>query len=204
MIHDKINKFTLEKTDKELPSVLLIGDSIVSGYTATVRSELSEIAITDFWVTGMHENCPDLHKELEEHTKARKYTMIHFNIGLHGWPEGRIPEGQYENLMKKYVNVIKASAPQAVLVWASTTPVTELGNPEKLNEMINPIIVDRNRMALEIMKSHGIVVNDLYAFMINKLKYKLEDRFHWNSEGKVLQGKEVARFIKNILLGGAG
>lgn len=40
--------------------VLLIGDSMLSGYGELVKSGLKEMAVVDFWKTGLHEAHPDL------------------------------------------------------------------------------------------------------------------------------------------------
>ena len=79
-----------------LPRVLLIGDSIVGGYRGVVIRELKGKANVDVWLTGAAESSPGLHDDLRKVLSQGPYAVVHFNIGLHGWPKGRIPEGQLE------------------------------------------------------------------------------------------------------------
>jgi lysophospholipase L1-like esterase len=183
----------------DLPRVLLIGDSIANGYRGTVAAELKGKAVVDAWVTGLHENSPELHELLRLALARGSYAVVHFNIGLHGWPEGRIPEGQYEPLMRKYVEILREGAPGAKLIWASSTPVTVQGKPTELNPEINPIIVARNAAAAKIMEDNKIAVNDLYQLGTANLKLASGDRFHWTQAGKTQQAKAVAAAILNAL-----
>ena len=41
------------------------------------------------------------------------YDVVHFNMGLHGWQEGRIKPGTFEPLTKAYVEVLKTKLPNA-------------------------------------------------------------------------------------------
>lgn len=43
------------------------------------------------------------------------YDIIHFNLGLHGWQKGRIPEGQFEALTRQMVQAFRQHAPKATL-----------------------------------------------------------------------------------------
>ncbi len=104
-----------------LPKVLLIGDSITNHYRMNVAQHLQGKATVDSWVTAANLANPDLHDDLTKVIQQELYDVIHFNIGLHGWAEGDIPEGQYKPLLVSYVKVIKKQAPGALLIWGSTT-----------------------------------------------------------------------------------
>ena len=175
--------------------VLLIGDSILNGYRRTVTQALAGKANVDVWINPYHQNSGGLHEMMKEVLANGPYDVIHFNLGLHGWPKGRIPEGQYEPLMRKYVQTLRDNAGGARLIWASITPVTGKGRPGELDPAINPIIVEHNALAAKIMQELGIPTNDLYGLMITKLDLAAGDQFHWKSEGAVLQGKAVADMI---------
>ncbi|MCK0190682.1 SGNH/GDSL hydrolase family protein [Arenibacter sp. F20364] len=176
--------------------ILLIGDSILHGYGDMVKYSLANDAVVDFWMTGKHLNSEGLIEELQDYVSRRNYAVIHFNIGLHGWQQGRIPEGKYVPLLERYVQTIKNYAPQAKLIWASITPVTAQGVAE-LNKEINPTIVKRNALADEVMKRNNVVVNDLYSVVVNRLDLARLDRFHWNASGYQLMKNQIIKYIKD-------
>lgn len=181
-----------------LSNALLIGDSVMNGYHQPAMDSLREYANVDYWLTPKHLNSKHLLDDLKKVVKYRKYDVIHFNIGLHGWAEGRILPGEYEPLLEKYVKTIKENAPQAKLIWASTTPVTEEGEAI-LNKEINPIIVKRNIKAARVMKENNVLVNDLYSLVVNKLDLGKPDRFHWKREGYQLIGNACANEVIKAL-----
>ena len=126
-------------TDATRPRVLLIGDSILNGYLSAVIKVLEGKAYVDAWVNPYWQSA-QLNQMLSEVLTNGRYDVIHFNLGLHGWPKGRIQEGAFTPLTQKYVEVLKAKQPQAKLIWASTTPVLMKGQPA-LNPEINSIIL---------------------------------------------------------------
>jgi hypothetical protein len=187
------------EANPNLPRVLLIGDSIVGAYKDQVTASLAGKANVDVWTTGLHEGHPDLLPLLRDVLANGPYAIVHFNIGLHGWPKGRIPEGQYEPLMRRYVAVLRTEAPTARLIWASTTPVTVRGVPGILDPEINPIIAERNVIAARIMAENHIAVDDLNRLMADKLDLGAGDQFHWSEAGVEVQSQAVAACIlKNL------
>lgn len=178
--------------------VLLIGDSMLSGYGDLVKSGLKDIAVVDFWKTGLHEAHPDLFPLLDKASSHRKYDIIHFNIGLHGWPKGRVDEDKYVDLMNEYVDILKKNNPNAILVWSMTTPVLSKNSTE-LDPEINPIIVRRNKKADRVMKSQGVHIIDLYSVMIPHREYSRGDGFHWNRAGQQIQADAILSTLKSLL-----
>ena len=185
--------------DASLPHVLLIGDSILNGYLAGVQKMLEGKANVDAWVTPTTQADKQLPGILAAMLGAKKYAVIHFNLGLHGWQKGRIPEGQYEPLTHQMVQAMKKAAPEARLIWATITPVTVKGEPEKLNPEIQPTIIDHNSMALKVMKEEAVDVNDLAALMASHLNLAAGDMFHWKPEGRELQARAVAAAVAKVL-----
>ncbi len=188
------NFYPTEELAPELPNVLLIGNSVMNGYKNIVISGLKKKANVDYWLTPKHLNSKFLFEDLAVIVRYRKYDIIHFNIGLHGWPIGRIAENEYVPLLEKYVSTLKKNAGNACLIWSSITPVTETGKPE-LNHEINPTITKRNKLAKEVMQNSGIPVNDLYGLMENRLELSRGDRFHWNAGGYELMGGQTITTI---------
>jgi hypothetical protein len=188
------------KRDAALPSVLLIGDSILNAYRTTVIEDLKGKANVDVWLTPAHQGQPSLNEELKSLlTKNGPYAVIHFNFGLHGWQTGRIPAGQYLPLTRRVVQTIAENARGAQLIWASTTPVRAKEHPDQLDPEINATIVDHNAMAAQIMAENKIPIDDLYALMAPKLDLAAKDQFHWSPAGAHVEGHAVAAAIKPYL-----
>lgn len=184
--------------DPKLPHVLLIGDSIVGGYQKTVVAALRDKATVDVWVTpGSQASIGK--KQITDIVTFAPYAVIHFNLGLHGWQKGRIPEGQFEPLTKALVQNIRAAAPQASLVWASTTPTCVKGKPTELNPEINPVILQHNAMAAKVMNEEHVPVNDLYTLSVAHMDLMNGDVAHWKGPGCELQGKQVVAYITDAL-----
>jgi lysophospholipase L1-like esterase len=186
-------------TDPSLPRVLLIGDSVTNAYLEPVRKALAGKANIDAWITPTTQADKSLPKTIAAILAWQKYAVIHFNLGLHGWQAGRIPEGQYEPLTKELVEDLRKGAPQATLIWATITPVTVKGEPEKLNPEIQPIIEEHNRMALEVMQAEHVEIDDLAGLMKQNLPLAAGDMFHWKAAGVALLTEAVTKSIGGAL-----
>jgi lysophospholipase L1-like esterase len=184
--------------DPALPRVLLIGDSILGGYRGEVTKALAGKANVDAW---MNPYCQSEHynKLLAEVLAQAPYDVIHFNMGLHGWPVGRIKEGTFEPLTKAYVQVIKDKLPKAKIIWASSTPVTVKGKPTELDAVINANIIEQNRMAAKVMAEMNVPVNDLYALLIGKLELARGDQFHWKGDAYKILADAIVKQILSAL-----
>lgn len=166
-------------TDPKRPRVLLVGDSILNGYLKSTLAALDGKAYVDAWVNPYNQS-EHLNKTILPEVLANgPYDVIHFNMGLHGWQEGRIKPGTFEPLTKGYVEVIRAKLPNAKIIWASSTPVTKKGVPTEFEPNINPIIIEHNRLAAKVMAELKVPVNDFYGLLADKLKLARGDMFHW-------------------------
>jgi len=186
-------------SDPSLPRVLLMGDSILSGYLPGVTRALEGKACIDAWITLTSQGDKSLPRLIEKVLAQGPYDVIHFNLGLHGWQKGRIPEGQYEQLTHAMVQAFKRRAPAAVLIWASTTPVTPQDRPGELDPEINPVIVEHNAMAAKVMEAEGVPIDDLNVLMMAHLDLASGDRFHWRPEGNALMVKQVSETLSEAL-----
>jgi lysophospholipase L1-like esterase len=171
--------------DASLPRILLIGDSITNGYLEPVRKALEGKANIDAWITPTSQADKSLGSTLEAILSQHDYAVVHFNLGLHGWQPGRIPAGQFESLTRLMVQNLRKYAPKAKLIWATITPVTVKGEPEKLNPEIQPTIEQHNAMALKVMQEEGVAIDDLGSLMLQHLPLAAGDMFHWKKEGMV-------------------
>ncbi|MEA3208197.1 MAG: hypothetical protein QOE70_1254 [Chthoniobacter sp.] len=185
--------------DPSLPRVLLMGDSILNGYLPGVARALEGKAYVDAWVTPTSQGDKSLPRQIEEVLAQGPYAIIHFNLGLHGWQTGRIPEGQFESLTHAMVQAFKKHAPKARLIWASTTPVTKQDQPGELDAEINPVIVEHNAMAARVMKEEAVPIDDLNGLMLPHLDLARGDRFHWQPEGTALLVRQVSETLLQAL-----
>ncbi|MGC9354599.1 MAG: DUF5703 domain-containing protein, partial [Mariniphaga sp.] len=182
-----------EKKDR-LKNVLLIGGSVMNGFRQFVIDSLKKSVNVDCWLTPKHLNSEHLFADLQKVLSSKHYDVIQFNIGLHGWPEGRIEDNEYVPLLDKYVQTIIKNANGANLIWASITPVTDQDKAE-LNNEINPTMTQRNEWAVGVMKKYNIAVNDLYGLVADKLHFARLDRFHWKPEGYQLMANQSIKYI---------
>lgn len=192
----RLDKATI--VDASRPRVLLIGDSIVGGYHKHVLEQLEGRAYVDVWI---HPHCQSerLNQILADVLTNGPYDVVHFNMGLHGWPKGRIKEGTFEPLTAGFVRVIREACPIAAVIWASTTPVTTKGKPYSLDRDINPVIMDHNRMAANVMAREKVPVNDLYGMLVDRLDLAAGDQFHWSKPAYELLGASATAAIQEAL-----
>jgi hypothetical protein len=102
--------------DQSLPRVLLVGNSICSGYYRKVRVLLKGKANVDAWTTGSNIRKPTIAEDQRKILSYGPYEVIHFNTGLHGLGD-RIPSEEYEPLLREYVNVYQSLSPKSKLIW---------------------------------------------------------------------------------------
>lgn len=185
-------------TNPTRPRLLLIGDSILNGYLKQVVQALEGQAYVDAWVNPYCQS-EHLNKLLAEVLENGPYDVVHFNMGLHGWPDGRIKPGTFEPLTKAYVKVLKDKLPKARIIWANSTPVTVKGHPAELDPKINPVIIEHNRMADQVMREMKIPVNDFYALLVNRRELARGDQFHWTAPAYEMLAKVVAKSVRREL-----
>lgn len=198
-----------ESTEKtELPLVVLMGDSIRMGYQNVAIKELAGTA----QVWSPKENCAHTVHTLanvEKWLDAKTPALVHMNCGLHDmWRNGdgsiRHPEEVYLKNLAAIFGKLKASAPNAILVFALTTPVDQeqqktsgYGRIVRYNEDIPKYNAAAKALALE----HGLQVNDLYSVVDERGTQELisPDGVHFKPAGCEALGKAVAAYIRNAL-----
>jgi hypothetical protein len=174
-----------------LPRVLLIGDSVSRGYTLAARKALAGKAN----VHRAPENCgPTANglKKIEIWLGDGKWDVIHFNFGIH---DRATPSTDYQKRLETLITRMKATGAQ--LIWACTTPIPpDTKDGPKAAEQI----VDKNRIAAEVMAKQGVAVDDLFTFITPHLaKVQNPKDVHFNSDGYDLLGKQVATVIEQAL-----
>jgi len=199
-------------SDQDLPRVFLIGDSISIGYTPEVIHQLQDKA----FVSRAKANCGDTNRglaALDSWLGSTKWNLIHFNWGLHDLcyrnPEVKtvgnrdkvngtqsVPLEQYQKNLEALVLRLKKTG--AKLIWASTTkvPQGEIGRfaGDELKY---------NKVALEIMKKHGVEINDLHQLSssLDASLFRKRGRgdVHYTPQGSALLGQQVADHIGKVL-----
>jgi hypothetical protein len=195
----KLNQATIK--DPTRPRVLLIGDSILGGYMNHAIQALDGKAYVDAWVNPYNQS-EHLNKNILPDVLAKgPYDVIHFNMGLHGWQEGRIKAGTFEPLTKGYVEAIRKALPKAKIIWASSTPVLQGGDMKKLDPVINATIVEQNRMAAKVMAECGVPVSDFYGLLAGQLELARggKDKFHWTAPAYKILGDKCVEAVLEAL-----
>ena len=190
-LNNRISAWDYVKDDPKLPRVLLIGDSVSRGYTLPARVALERKAN----VHRAPENCgPTANgiKKMDVWLGEGKWDVIHFNFGIH---DRKTSAKDYGDRLELIVKQLKATG--AKLIWARTTPIppdTKDG-PEATTS-----IIEKNRIAADIMKKNMVHVNDLFDFITPQLsKVQNPMDVHFKGEGYDMLGRQVALKIEQVL-----
>jgi lysophospholipase L1-like esterase len=181
--------------ETNLPRVLLIGDSITRDYYPGVEKHLEGKAYVARLASSRFASDPVLLQEIALVLDNTKFDIIHFNNGMHGWQHS---EAEYKTAFPKILQTIRAHAPNAKLVWATTTPL-KISNPNNASEASDKRIAERNAIGLEFVKGQEIVIDDLNALVRGHPEYH-SDNVHFNPEGVRIEAAQVAASIEPFLL----
>ncbi|MDX1564955.1 MAG: TIM barrel protein [Phycisphaeraceae bacterium] len=202
--------FKNPKDDRGLPRVLLIGDSISIGYTVPVRKELAGVASVHRIPTNGRDASYGL-ANLDKWLGEKKWDVIHFNWGLwdicYRHPESKVQgnrdkvngkltatPGRYRASLEAIVQKLKKTG--AKLIWCATTPVPEGEAGRKVGDEIR-----YNAIAAEVMKAHGVAINDLHAHAkkVTPGAFIRPGDVHFTKAGSAHLAKKVAAEIKKAL-----
>ncbi|MDG1131342.1 MAG: hypothetical protein P8N21_01485, partial [Opitutales bacterium] len=195
---------------KDLPRVVLIGDSISVGYTPEVIHQLQDKA----FVSRAKANCGDTNRglaALDSWLGNTKWDLIHFNWGLHDLcyrnPEVKkvgnrdkvngtqsVPLKQYRKNLETLVLRLKKTG--AKLIWASTTMVPEGEIGRFAGDELK-----YNKIAGEIMQKQGVLINDLHQLSssFDRSLFRKRGDVHFTPQGSALLGQQVADHIGKAL-----
>lgn len=181
--------------DRDLPRVLLIGDSITRGYGRQVEAALKGKAYVSRMATSKSLGDPALLDEVRLVLGQQAFDVIHFNNGLHG---AGYSEPEYAAAMPALLRVFRRHAPKARLIWASTTDVRRRNRLEETDPK-TARVVERNRAAAEIARKRNIPVNDLFSLVSDHPEYHAADGVHFNEKGSEVLAAQVAGSILKLL-----
>jgi len=122
--------------------------------------------------------------------------VIHINNGLHGWDYS---EEEYLQGLHGLLALMEREAPRAKVIWAMTTPVRSSQDVSQLDASQNARVIERNRIAAEIMRTKGIPVNDLYGVAQDQPEYFAKDGVHFNEAGQAVQAQQVVNYVGKAL-----
>jgi hypothetical protein len=177
-----------------LPRVLLLGDSITSNYYDSVCRHLQGKAYVVRLATSFFVTDPMLLHQVRSVLAAMKFDVIQFNNGIHGMSH---TDEEYSHGLVVLLRTIRDAAPEAKLIWASSTPLSESNHLDQPRHDM-PRVKERNRIALDLMTKENIPVDDLYALMMPHADLHVPDGAHWTSQGEDLQGAEVADQVSKL------
>lgn len=189
-----------EESARYKPRVLFIGNSISVGYFPFVSDMLNGQAYCDHYATSRSVEDPTLYKEIEMAMGNYNHKVIHFNNGLHGW---HLNNTQYEEGLRKCVRfLMKHKTKNCRLIYSLTTPYPSKEPGIKLDEKMNTVVLERNKIARRIMAEYDIPVIDLY----NEVEPELETlsiqkgNVHYKQEGYEMMAKKIGSKIREMLL----
>ncbi len=187
---------TNANADNELPRVLFVGDSITRGYFGRTEKNIGAKANCARYTTSAFISNPDYLAELKILLKRYHFDVIHINNGLHGWD---YTEQQYRDGFPALIQLLKQYAPDATIIWATTTPVRVRGNVQQLKQDSTERVRMRNKIALEFAKKNHFLVSDLFALVIDHPEYYNNGGVHFNAKGIAAQAKYIADIVSKAL-----
>ena len=190
------------KETKNLPRLLYYGDSISHGYSAPLNKLLKDKAYLYHWsnfVGGFSIN----EKAFNDVATLAKYDMIVFNNGLHSlhWTPDKATDEQIAGVTRAIVHAFRKGAPQAKLVWLSTTPHTAKKGPGgkvSATGERDPIVQRINRIAAKVMKEENVDVIDGYGLLIGHLDLASGDQYHWKGPAYEILAKAIADKFREV------
>jgi hypothetical protein len=183
--------------ETNLPRVLLIGDSIAREYYPEVEKRLAGKAFVARLTTSRFVADPVLLKEIELVLDQAKFDVIQFNNGMHGWQHS---ETEYEKALPKFIKTIRAHAPKAMLIWATTTPLRDGKGVtyDTKAEYSDERIAARNEIAAQIVAAQKISTVDLNRAVRGHPEYH-SDNVHFNGQGVQILAAQVSEAVEKVL-----
>lgn len=189
-----------------LPRVLLIGDSITTGYSGTVRAKLAGKAN----VHRCQQNGGSTEHgmtSIEKWVGPGPWDVIHFNFGLHdlklvddkNGPATR-ETGHYAVTLEKYEQNLRALAARlgktgAKLIFASITPVPANSTGRHEHDELA-----YNEVAIRVMRELKIPIDDLHAVAVaRQAELQLPHNVHYTKPGYAELGTAAAASILPLL-----
>ena len=182
--------YGLTDETRDLPRVLLIGDSICSGYKDGVRERLKGKMNVTYWVSSYCVTSPAYLPLLSVYLDEAKYDVVHFNNGLHSLST---PTDAWAKGFKAALELIRTKQPGAKLVWCSSTPLANDAKTAKCREL--------NAAAARVVAElGGIATDDLFA-LCDPLDRATNwsDVYHFKPEVRAMHVDQVSASVLTAL-----
>ncbi len=181
-----------------LPEMLLIGDSIRIGYCGAVAEALRGKAEVK-WPNG---NCQSSQSILVSLARWRGLVsspkVVQFNCGhwdaahWDGDESALTTVEEYGRNLRKIIRRIRRYWPEAKIVFATTTPMNPSGEQGR-NARTTESIMRYNEEAVNVARSEGVEVNDLFGAVEKWPASDYADYCHFNKAAAKRLGDIVAR-----------
>jgi len=182
--------YGLTDESRDLPRVLLVGDSICNGYQEGVRRRLGGKVNVSYWVSSYCATSAAYLPLLSVYLDEARYDVVHFNNGLHslGTPTDAWAKG-----LRAALELIRKKQPWAKIVWCTSTPLADEAKTAKSREL-------NAAGAKVVAELGGIATDDLFA-LCDPLDRgtNWSDAYHFRSEAKALQSDQVAESVLSAL-----
>lgn len=186
--------------------ILLIGDSIRMGYDTYVKESMLALARVSF----PKENCRStsyILRELHNWKSALQVDAcdaVHFNAGH--WDTLRIygdepltrPDVYAENLTR-IVKRMRFLFPNALLIFATSTPVLESGYIKEFEYRTNRDVETYNEIAVRTLAPLGVLINDLYGLLKDRPELHSDQSHYYTPDAVRLIGGQVNTCLCNAL-----
>ena len=181
--------FHLTDGRKNLPRVLLVGDSICNGYQGAVQKRLDGKVNVSYWVSSYCLTSPNYLTLLAFYLDEAKYDVIHFNNGLHSLDT---PDEAWAAGLKAALALIRRKQPQAKLIWCSSTPLKDAEKTEKVKRL--------NALAAKETAALGLATDDLFA-LLDPLDRAANwsDVYHHTAPVREKEADQVAKTVLSVL-----
>jgi isoamyl acetate esterase len=153
--------------------VFLIGDEVRTGYQDYVKKELALQADIS-WPDETKLNTRGILANLDSWLAEKTFDVIHINSGLHDIKidqesgKNMIPIDEYAKNLGDIIKKTHQLQPNASIVWATTTPVTdERSDRQGLSlRCRNADVQAYNAEAVKTMGRLGVGLNDVYKLIM--------------------------------------
>lgn len=180
--------FHMTDDNRDLPRILLVGDSITYHYQEELRRLLKGRFVVSYWVSSYSVSRPIFKKYLDICLDDAEYDIIHFNNGLHSLLEDSVEWGSG---VERALLHIKAKQPRATIVFATSTPLKDEKKTHKVSEL--------NKVGCQVASRLGIVIDDLYA-LVDPYDRKIywRDMYHHTKELSNVEASKVADCVMRM------
>ncbi|WPJ95566.1 SGNH/GDSL hydrolase family protein [Coraliomargarita algicola] len=184
-----------DKSELDVPRVLLVGDSIVMGYGPKASEHLQgEVSLA--WVgTSRFPVDPIYFEEIALVLRSTSFDAVHFNNGLHGFG---YDESDYAACLKQVVTRLRVLTPAVPWMLANSTPLRKPDDLKQYTER-NDRVRLRNQTMAALAAEFNLSMTDLYQAMEGHPEYYSPDGTHFNETGIAVQGELVAESIRQLI-----